>query len=38
MQEHELGPNGGLIFCMEFLLANTTWLEEKITEISKTVH
>lgn len=24
------GPNGGLVFCMEFLLDNLTWLEEQL--------
>lgn len=32
MEDDELhfGPNGGLIFCMEFLLENLNWLEEAI--------
>ena len=28
----ELGPNGGLLFCMEYLLQNQSWLEEKLQE------
>ena len=24
------GPNGGLVFCLEFLLENLDWLEEKL--------
>ncbi|CRG96726.1 XPA binding protein 1, putative [Plasmodium gallinaceum] len=28
----ELGPNGTLIYCMEYLLANFDWLEEKLKE------
>ncbi|CAD2090193.1 XPA binding protein 1, putative [Plasmodium vinckei lentum] len=28
--ELELGPNGTLIYCMEYLLANFDWLEEKL--------
>ncbi|KAL0104905.1 hypothetical protein PUN28_016508 [Cardiocondyla obscurior] len=32
MEDDELnfGPNGGLVFCMEFLMENITWLEEKL--------
>jgi len=32
MEDEELhfGPNGGLIFCMEYLLQNTDWLEEQL--------
>ena len=26
------GPNGGLVFCMEFLLDNIAWLEEELGE------
>lgn len=25
MEEMELGPNGGLLYCMEYLLENTSW-------------
>ena len=34
MEDEELsfGPNGGLVFCMEFLLENLNWLEEAIGE------
>lgn len=28
----ELGPNGTLIYCMEYLLSNFDWLEEKINQ------
>lgn len=28
--ELQLGPNGALVFCMEFLLENIEWLEEKL--------
>jgi hypothetical protein len=34
MTEHELGPNGGLIFCMEYLEKNLDWLLEKLTAFS----
>lgn len=30
MEELHLGPNGGLIYCMEFLEANLDWLLEQI--------
>ncbi|RUS17614.1 GPN-loop GTPase [Endogone sp. FLAS-F59071] len=30
MDELQYGPNGGLIYCMEFLLNNIDWLEEKL--------
>ena len=32
MEDKELnfGPNGGLVFCMEFFLQNIEWLEEKL--------
>lgn len=29
-EELELGPNGALVYCMEFLLENIEWLEEKL--------
>lgn len=29
----KFGPNGGLVFCMEFLLENLDWLEEKLQQI-----
>ena len=28
--EIKLGPNGGLVFCWEYLMDNTDWLEEQI--------
>ncbi|CAE7605913.1 gpn3 [Symbiodinium sp. KB8] len=30
MEELEYGPNGGLIFCMEYLLDNMEWLDEAL--------
>ena len=30
MEEMELGPNGGLVYCFEFLLNNLDWLDEEI--------
>mmetsp|Transcript_63845 Transcript_63845/g.171046 ORF Transcript_63845/g.171046 Transcript_63845/m.171046 type:complete len:318 (-) Transcript_63845:30-983(-) len=32
MDEHKLGPNGGLIYCMEYLEQNADWLREKLQE------
>lgn len=34
MEELNLGPNGGLIYCLEFLLDNIDWLEEKLDDYS----
>ena len=31
MEELGLGPNGGLVYCMEYLEKNLDWLEEKIS-------
>lgn len=30
MEELDLGPNGGLLYCFEFLLNNLDWLDEEI--------
>lgn len=30
MPDLHLGPNGGLVYCMEYLLENIEWLEQKI--------
>ena len=30
MDEHKLGPNGGLIYCMEYLEHNIDWLKDKL--------
>ncbi|KAJ7507121.1 hypothetical protein B0H11DRAFT_1849658 [Mycena galericulata] len=35
MDEHGLGPNGGLLYCMEYLEANYDWLEERLKELGK---
>lgn len=32
MTEYDLGPNGGLLFCMEFLLKNLEWLYSRLDE------
>jgi len=31
MDELGLGPNGGLVYCMEYLLSNTSWLEDQLS-------
>lgn len=33
MEEFDLGPNGGLVYCMEYLLANFSWLEDKLKQL-----
>jgi cellulose biosynthesis protein BcsQ len=33
MNDLDLGPNGGLTYCMEYLLAQIEWLEEKLREL-----
>ena len=35
MQEFKLGPNGAMIYCMEFLETNIEWLVEKIKHHNK---
>ncbi|KAF9049546.1 hypothetical protein BDZ89DRAFT_1006380 [Hymenopellis radicata] len=35
MQEYQLGPNGGMLYCMEYLEANYDWLEERLSELGK---
>ncbi|KIK61743.1 hypothetical protein GYMLUDRAFT_166102 [Collybiopsis luxurians FD-317 M1] len=35
MDEHGLGPNGGMLYCMEYLEANFDWLEERLSELAK---
>uniref|UniRef100_A0A0E0K124 protein disulfide-isomerase n=1 Tax=Oryza punctata TaxID=4537 RepID=A0A0E0K124_ORYPU len=30
MSEHSLGPNGGLVYCLDYLEKNIDWLEEKL--------
>ncbi|KAF7242436.1 GPN-loop GTPase 2 [Varanus komodoensis] len=32
MEHLKLGPNGGLIYCMEYLEANIDWLQEKLAQ------
>ena len=33
MDEYSLGPNGSLVYCMETLLENFDWLEDKISDV-----
>ncbi|OAX32944.1 cytoplasmic protein [Rhizopogon vinicolor AM-OR11-026] len=33
MDEHGLGPNGGMLYCMEYLDANFDWLEVRLKEL-----
>ena len=35
MNEFNLGPNGGMLYCMEYLEANYDWLEEQLKELDK---
>ena len=30
MEEYSLGPNGGMLYCADFLLANLQWLTDEI--------
>uniref|UniRef100_A0A1A7WJL9 GPN-loop GTPase 2 n=1 Tax=Iconisemion striatum TaxID=60296 RepID=A0A1A7WJL9_9TELE len=34
MDNLKLGPNGGLLYCMEYVEANLDWLESKLTQYS----
>ncbi|KAF9621172.1 hypothetical protein IFM89_016666 [Coptis chinensis] len=35
MSEHSLGPNGGLVYCMDYLEKNIDWLESKLEPLIK---
>ena len=35
MEELNLGPNGGLLYCMEYLANNLAWLEEQLDEFGE---
>ncbi|KAH8827258.1 hypothetical protein DL96DRAFT_1498797 [Flagelloscypha sp. PMI_526] len=35
MTTHQLGPNGAMLYCIEYLEANLDWLEEKLDELGK---
>jgi hypothetical protein len=30
MEEHKLGPNGGLMYCLDYVDANIDWLLDKL--------
>ncbi|DAZ96613.1 TPA: hypothetical protein N0F65_000179 [Lagenidium giganteum] len=34
MEELDLGPNGGLVYCMDYIDHNFDWLEEKLRNLS----
>lgn len=36
MEDYQLGPNGGLVFCMESLLENIDWLLNEISQVIET--
>ena len=38
MEEFGLGPNGGLVYCMEYVLAHVSWLHERILELQARSH
>lgn len=33
MSEHGLGPNGAMLYCVEYLEANFDWLVERLDEV-----
>lgn len=35
MEEMQLGPNGGLIYCFEFLMENLDWLTESLDSLTE---
>lgn len=35
MSEHGFGPNGAMLYCLEYLEANFDWLEEGLTTLGK---
>ncbi|KAJ6321025.1 hypothetical protein OIU76_006363 [Salix suchowensis] len=35
MNEHSLGPNGGLVYCMDYLEKNIDWLQSKLEPLCK---
>jgi hypothetical protein len=34
-QEMNYGPNGGLVYCMEYLIQNIDWLMEELSEFAE---
>ena len=35
MMEHSLGPNGGLVYCMDYLEKNIDWLQARLAPLLK---
>lgn len=35
MDAHLLGPNGGMLYCMEYLEENYDWLEKRLQDLGK---
>lgn len=35
MKKKKLGPNGALIYCMEYIISNFSWLEEKVSSFGE---
>ena len=35
MEEMELGPNGALVYCMEYLMENQKWLEDQLGNVGQ---
>lgn len=35
MEEFGYGPNGGLVYCMEYLFQNSDWLREQLEDLSE---
>ena len=35
MDAHSLGPNGGMLYCLEYLEANMDWLEGELDRVLK---
>ncbi|CAK70171.1 unnamed protein product (macronuclear) [Paramecium tetraurelia] len=35
MEEFEYGPNGGLVYCMEYLLQNWDWMQDQLNNIAQ---
>lgn len=34
-EEQKLGPNGGLVYCMDVLFKNLDWLEERLKPLAR---
>ena len=35
VEEMKLGPNGGLVFCIEYLCENLEWLEDELSQFDE---